>query len=198
MKRKAVRAITGLLCAALSLSNMTGIRAFAMEDAGQGMRMQEYSLEDDTQEEEDEKAEETEQADSDDEPETEAQEGDTDSNDEEQEEDERGKEKSEEEAETGSEEEAEETVPEDTVEEPLDGETVETVSENTVEEAPDADDISVRVSFFPQVYSPGKSFTVDGKTYNSMDTDETYLAGDDITAYYFEADSLLYFDGTGR
>lgn len=201
MKRRALRAITGLLYAALFFSNMACIRAFAIEEGGQEMQIQEYNPKDDTWEEEDEKAEETEQAGSDAEPEIGAGEGNTDSDDENQEEKE--KEESDEEVETGSEgnaenpeEGAEETAPGDSLEELLEGEAVETVSENTVEEELDAEDIPVRVSFFPQVYSSGKSFMVDGKTYNSIDADESYAAGDDITAYYFEADRLLYFDGT--
>lgn len=88
-------------------------------------------------------------------------------------------------------------MPEDTVEEPLEEETAGTVSENIVEEVSDAEDILASESFFPQVYAAGRSFIVDGKSYNSMDADETYSASDDITAYYFAGDSLLYFDGTG-
>ena len=59
MKRRTVRAVTGLLCAALLLSDMTGIRAFAMEETGQEIQMQEHSPEDGTREEEDEKTEQT-------------------------------------------------------------------------------------------------------------------------------------------
>ena len=43
-----IRVIMGLLCAAMVFSNVTGMSVCAMEDgAGQEMRMQEYSLEDD-------------------------------------------------------------------------------------------------------------------------------------------------------
>lgn len=100
------RAVAGILCVALLLSNMTGIRVFAMEETGQGMQMQEHGLEDDTREEEDEKTketEETEQADSDAEPETEDREEDTDPDEGDQEEKEQDKEESGGEPETGSE-----------------------------------------------------------------------------------------------
>ena len=181
MKRKVIRAITGLLCAAMVFSNVAGMSVYAMEDGGRQEMQESISGNDDTGEvwEEPEEAEQK-SADSDAAPEEPAEP--IDSNKEED-----GQENRE------AEDEAAETVPEE-LEDP---DETETVSENTVDEAPEEKEIFVRNLSLPQVYASGRSFTVDGKTYNSMDADETYVAGDDITAYYFAGDSLLYFDGTG-
>lgn len=40
MKRKTLRSITGLLCAAMVFSNMAGMSAFAMEEGGAGQEAQ--------------------------------------------------------------------------------------------------------------------------------------------------------------
>lgn len=187
MKRKVIRAVTGLLCAAMVFSNVTSMSVYAMED-GAGQEMQEsISGNDDTGEVwEEPKEAEQEPADSDAEPEEEIPEESAEPIDSNKEED--GQENRE------AEDEATETVPEDVDEDPNE---TETVSENTVDEAPEEKAILTRNLSFPQVYASGRSFTVDGKSYNSVDADETYVAGDDITAYYFAGDSLLYFDGTG-
>ena len=158
MKRRTVRAVTGLLCAALLLSDMTGIRAFAMEETGQGIQMQEQSPEDGTREEENEQMEETGQADSDVSPETDTREEDTDDGD--QEEETQDKEESEGDPETGSEgdveerpeEGSEEADAEDAAKEQPEEEIAGTVSGNTVEEASDADGSQTGELFFPQVY----------------------------------------------
>ena len=118
MKRKVIRAVTGLLCAAMVFSNVAGMSVYAMEDGG-GQEMQEsISGNDDTGEtwEELEEAEQ-ESADSDAEPEEPAEA--IDSNKEED-----GQKNGE------AEDEAAETVPEDMDEDP---DETETVSENTVE-----------------------------------------------------------------
>lgn len=51
--------------------------------------------------------------------------------------------------------------------------------------------------FSTRLFSTGKTFMVDGKSYSSADATAEYAAGDNVTAYYFAADSLLYFDGNG-
>jgi len=203
MKRKTLRSITGLLCAALVFSNMAGMSAFAMEEGGAGQKAQVQEQEsvsgNDAGEDDGEKTEEAEEPEAleyPEEPEIEATDSGTEpeitipeeaaaTNDGDQE---NGGQKTEE---TG------ETAPEGSAGETPEGEAAGTVSENTVEEENCGEAVPARESFFPQAYSSGKSFTVDDKTYNSADADETYTAGDNITAYYFEADSLLYFDGSG-
>ena len=202
MKKKAVRAITGLLCAAMVFSNVTGMRVCAMEDgAGQEAQMQEsVSGNDDTGEVREEPGETVQEpADEDTEPETGSREepAEPDEGDLEKDGQEKG-ETGESGEETKDEEEgAEETkpAPESSTEEPEEREAG-TVSENTVE-AELEEPVLTGMFFSTQVYSAGETFTVDGRTYNSLDADETYSAGDDIKEYYFAADSLLYFDGTG-
>lgn len=73
MKKKAVRALTGLLCAAMVFSHMADMRVYAMEDgAGQEAQMQEsVSGNDDTGEVQEEPGETAQEpADEDTEPET--------------------------------------------------------------------------------------------------------------------------------
>lgn len=186
MKRKAVKMIAGLLCAAMVFSsNAAGLGVYAMEDgAGQGS-VSGNDIAGDTREESEDIVQEP--AGDDTEPETgnpeepaEPDEGDLEKD---------GQEKGEAETEDGE-------VPEETGLEP-EGEVAVTVSENTAEAETEEETIPAGMVFSLQAYSAGESFTVDGKTYNSLDADETYSAGDDITAYYFAADSLLYFTGTG-
>lgn len=203
MKKKAIRAITGLLCAAMFFSHMADMRVYAMENgAGQEAQMQErVSGNDDTGEVREEPGETVQEpADEDTEPETGSREepAEPDEGDLEKDGQEKG-ETGESGEETKDEEEgAEETkpAPESSTEEPEEREAG-TVSENMVETGPEEEPVLTGMFFSPQVYSAGETFTVDGRNYNSLDADETYSAGDDITAYYFAADSLLYFDGTG-
>ena len=207
MKKKVIRVFTGLLCAALIFSNtagMSGMCVYAMEDgAGQETQLQEsVSGNDDDTGEPQEDTEESGQEPADGGTEQEGSE-------EPAEPEEEGKE--DEEQENGDIEDGGETLPKDGEEDPEEAgsepegsageepekEAVGTVSENTMEAEPEEEIVPAGMFFSPQVYALGRSFTVDGKTYNSMDADETYSAGDDVTAYYFAADSLLYFDGTG-
>ena len=197
MKRKAVRMLAGLLCAAMVFSsNVAGLVVYAMEDGAGQESVSGNDAAGDTQEESGDIVQES--AGGGAEPVKEDQEEPAVSAENEQE---KGQE-------NGKPDEGAEPVPGDAEEEP-DGAELEdageepgedavvTVSENTVEEESAAEAVASGMLFSPQVYSAGEFFTVDGKTYNSLDADETYTAGDAITAYYFEADSLLYFDGTG-
>lgn len=203
MKKKVVRAITGLLCAAMVFSNMARMRVYAMGDgAGQEAQMQESVSGNDDTGEPQEEARETGQEPEEDgtkletgNPEEPAEpgEGDHEKDGQEKGETEEGGEETEDEEEESEEREPEQ---EDSTKEPEEREAG-TVSENTVETGPEEEPVLTGMFFSPRVYSAGETFTVDGKTYNSLDADETYSAGDDITAYYFAADSLLYFTGTG-
>lgn len=198
MKKKAVRAITGLLCAAMVFSHMADMCVYAMEDGiGQETPIQEsVSGNDDTGEAQEEPGENVqESADGVTEPGTGSPEepAEPDEGNREKDGQEKGEEKKGEEG-------LEETGPEpegSTGAEP-EAEVAGTVSENTAEAETEEETVPAGMFFSVQAYSVGESFTVDGKTYNSLDADETYTAGADITAYYFAADSLLYFDGTGE
>lgn len=198
MKKRAVRAITGLLCAAMVFSHMAGMRVYAMESGtGQETPIQEsVSGNDDTGEAQEEPGEIVQEpADGGTEPGTGSPEepAEPDEGNREKDGQEKGEEKKGEEG-------LEETGPEpegSTGVEP-EAEAAGTVSENTAEAETEEETVPAGMFFSVQAYSAGESFTVDGKTYNSLDADGTYTAGADITAYYFAADSLLYFDGTGE
>ena len=203
MKRKVARIITGLLCVAIVFFYVTSMRVFAGEEDGVGKetQMQESALGNDTGgkgEELVETGQETVKSSTELEKEIAEETGDP--ADENQEEDGEENEKPEEDTEIVPKDREEETepMPEDSVAGESEGAVAGTVSENTAEAETEEETVPAGMFFSVQAYSAGESFTVDGKTYNSLDADETYTAGADITAYYFAADSLLYFDGTGE
>lgn len=170
MKRKVIRAITGLLCAAMVFSNVAGMSVYAMEDGG-GQEMQESISGNDDTGEVWEEPEETEQdlADSDEEPEEAAEP--IDSNKEED-----GQENRE------AEDEAAETVPED-LEDP---DETETVSENTVEGEGFVDE---------EIEEESMVFlmTMEEKSVAVKNIDSTYTDGNGVVYHYYG-----YDDGTAE